>query len=95
MDGLDFNQLPFSSKVRICWGFFWRGFAITIGSSLCGFLLGAVVGFVFGFLGMSKGAITVIGGVCGVVVGLAFVYIYVRWLLGSRIGNYRLALVEA
>jgi hypothetical protein len=94
MNALDIKVLPFSSKARICWGFFWRSIVIAIGSALSGALLGAIAGFALAFLGVTKG-IAVVGGILGAVCGAFFLYLLVRWLLTSRIGNFRLVLVNA
>jgi len=94
MNPLDIKELPFSSKARICWGFFWRGIVITLGSTLCGALLGGVAGFILGFAGAPQAAAPV-GGLLGVVTGAFFIYLFLRWLLSSRLGNFRLLLVHA
>ena len=94
MTALDIKELPFSSKASICWGFFWRGIAITIGSALGGGVLGGLVGFILGLIGAAKGA-AVVGGILGLFVGAFFLYLFVRWLLSSRLGNFRLVLVDA
>ncbi len=36
-----------------------------------------------------------IGGLLGLLTGLFFFYLYVRWLLASRLGAFRLVLVLA
>jgi hypothetical protein len=103
MKTIDIRTLSFGAKVAICWSFFWRGSLIAIGSMLAGGVLGAVFGAVIGFgfaaAGLSlqsiKGVSQVVGGVLGLSAGLFFFYIYVRWLLGSRLGSYRLILVSA
>ena len=94
MNPLDIKELPFSSKARICWGFFWRGIVITLGSALCAGLLGGVAGFILGVAGLSKAA-PAVGGVLGLVSGAFFMYLFLRWLLSSSLGNFRLVLIHA
>ena len=94
MNPLDIKELPLSSKARICWGFMWRGIAMTIGSMLCGGLLGGIAGFGLALVGVPKAA-PVVGGILGAITGIFFIYLFVRWLLSSRIGSFRLALVHA
>ena len=94
MSPLNIKELPFSSKARICWGFLWRGIVITLGSALCGGLFGGVAGFILGLAGLPMAGPTV-GGVLGAICGAFFLYLFVRWLLSSRIGSFRLALVHA
>jgi hypothetical protein len=94
MNPLDIKELPLSSKARICWGFFWRGIVVTLGSTLCGGLLGGIVGFILGFAGTPKAA-PIVGGALGAVTAAFFMYLFVRWLLSSRLGDFRLVLVHA
>ncbi len=95
MNTLDIKELPFSSKARICWGFFWRGIVVTMGSALCAGLLGAIAGFILALIGATKASVTVVGGVLGTLSGLFFLYLLVRWLLSNRIGDFRLVLIHA
>ena len=94
MSPLTFTELPPSAKASICWSFFWRGILITIASSLTGAVLGGIAGVVLGLGGIPKAA-PAAGGLVGLVAGVLFVYLYVRWLLSSRLGQYRLLLVRA
>jgi len=95
MSTLNIKELPLLSKARICWGFFWRGIVATIGSALCGGLLGVIAGFILALIGAPRGAGVVVGGVLGTLSGLFFLYLLVRWLLSTRIGSYRLVLTHA
>lgn len=103
MKQVDFRKLGFAAKAGICWSFFWRGITITIGSMLLGGVLGAVFGFIFGMAGSAAGLPkhTVVnvaqggGFILGLAAGVFFLYVYIRWLLGSRLGAYRLILVSA
>ncbi len=95
MNTLDINDLSFSSKAQICWGFFWRGIAITIASTLCSALIGGITGVVLALIGAPKGAVTIIGGVLGLSCGMYFIYLLVLWLLTTRIGNFKLVLTHA
>ena len=45
--------------------------------------------------GIARSAIPMIGGLLGLLTGLFFFYLYVRWLLVSRLGAFRLVLVLA
>ena len=95
MNHLEIKTLPFSSKVSICWGFFWRGIVVTIGSAICGSLAGGVIGFIFAALGMPRSSVTVVAGLAGLTIGFFFLYVLVRWLLSSRLGQFRLVLISA
>ncbi len=93
MTPIDFKELTTLSQAGIVWGFFWRCIATALGSALCGALLGGIVGFVLGISGIARSAIPMIGGLLGLLTGLFFFYLYVRWLLASRLGAFRLVLV--
>jgi ABC-type phosphate/phosphonate transport system permease subunit len=95
MNTLEIKELPFSSKAQICWGVFWRGIAITIGSALVGGLLGGIAGFVLALIGAPRVSVTVVGGGLGVIAGAFSIYVYVRWLLSTRLGSFRLVLIHA
>src|SRR5687768_7422519 len=98
---LNIRNLGFGAKASLCWSFFWRGIVVTIGSMLAGgalgFLFGAAVALVSG-QGHSPSMAQVAqwgGAGLGFLSGAFFLYLYVRWLLGARLGSYRLVLVTA
>ena len=100
---VDIREIGFGAKVALCWSFFWRGFLVSVGSilaaGLAGGLLGGIVGFAFAFAGLSRqgiaGTSLVIGGAVGLATAFVSLYLFIRWLLGSRLGSYRLILVPA
>lgn len=95
MNPLEIKELPLPSKASICWGFFWRGISITLASTICGALIGGVLGFIFAMLGVPQSLGTMVSGIAGLVSGAFFLYFYVRWLLSTRLGGFRLVLVHA
>lgn len=95
MNSLDIKTLPFSSKAALTWSFFWRGLVVGIASSLVGGLLGFVLGFAMAVARCPIQAIQIMCGLAGLVGGCFFLYLYVRWLLSSRLGAFRLKLVPA
>jgi hypothetical protein len=84
------------------WGFFWRGLiysiACILGGAVVGGIVGAIIGGVMGATGASGPAITrvtqVIGFLLGMTVGLVGLRFYIAWLLRSRYGKLRLAVVR-
>lgn len=95
MNKLDIKALSLSSKAHICWGFFWRGMVITLGSLLFSALLGGVIGAVCAVFGFSAPLTSALGGLMGALSGAVLLYFYVRWLLSARLGQFRLVLVHA
>ena len=92
---IDVRSLPFTSKAGLMWSFFWRGIMVTIASSVAGGLVGGLTGFVMGLARLPIEMIQVAGGIAGIAVGCFFFYLYVQWLLTSRLGAFRLQLVRA
>lgn len=95
MNHLEIKTLPFSSKASICWSIFWRGIIVTIGSAMCGGLVGGIIGFISAVLGMPRSSVTFVAGLSGLVIGFFFLYVLVSWLLSSRLGHFRLVLISA
>lgn len=103
MNRLQITRLPLAAKFQIAWSFMWRGVAITVASMMCGGIVGGIFGGVFGFGSSLAGVsvatampvLQVVGGIMGLMIGLFFVYVYVRWMLSSRLGKFRLILVLA
>ena len=94
MTGLKFSELAPGSRLALWWSFLWRSFIIALGSTVCGALLGGVAGFILAIAGM-RGGVAIVGMILGGVCGCAFVYLYVYWLLSSRLGKFRLIIVRA
>ncbi|WP_394562061.1 hypothetical protein [Aquipseudomonas alcaligenes] len=96
------KELSLQETLRILWGFLWRGLTISVASVLAGGILGAIFGFIVGLIvAMSGGSRETIesiagigGGVLGLISGIFFFYIYIRWLLSAQFGKYKLALLE-
>lgn len=95
MNPVNFQTVPTLAKFGVCWSFFWRAIVITIGSTIGGAVLGAAVGAVAAIAGLPREASPVAGGIVGLCVGFGFIYLYVLWLLSSRVGRFRLQLVAA
>jgi len=95
MTKLDIKALSLSSKASICWGFFWRGMVVTLGSLVCSALLAGVIGAICAVFGFSASVTSALGSLVGALSGAVFLYFYVRWLLSARLGRFRLVLVHA
>lgn len=98
-----FDELQGNDKLRVVWGFFWRGIVVGVLSALGGGILGGVLGFVLGLLGHLAGwsveTIRTWGGIvglfAGLFVGLGMLWLYVRWLFRAKWSGYQLRLVRA
>jgi ABC-type amino acid transport system permease subunit len=102
MTGLKMRELPLRSQLALWWSFVWRGAVVTLGSTVLGGILGAVFGTVMGIVGSMHGIpttetvrISQIGGsILGGCGGLLLSYVFLRWLLSTRLGQFRLLLVH-
>lgn len=94
MGVVDVGSLPFSAKAAVTWSFFWRALLIGLGSSLTAGLAGFVIGFVCAVAGLPIEFIQIFGLLAGLIVGFFFFYLYIQWLLSTRLGTYRLQLVR-
>jgi hypothetical protein len=76
--------------ISVWWLLAWRGLLGAV-------LIGAVVGFIIGFIGalahVSQETITLLSSIAGALVGLAWAIMVVRMALRKRYGEFRLALV--
>jgi hypothetical protein len=102
MSDCDFESLARRESITLMWGFCWR--ALSIGAIV--FTCGAVIGFIFGFVvGMILSAvgldviqykllIQIPVGLFGLTIGFCSYYYYIRWLLRSQIGSFRLRLIR-
>ena len=104
MNTIDYKTLALREKALICFSFFWRGLAITIGSIISAAAIGGVLGFIVGVLASVAGLAQapemasfarMMGFCTGVAISLYFISLYVHWLLTRRLGSYRLLLVRA
>mgnify|MGYP006146705927 CR=1 FL=1 len=95
---VDFQSLPLSKRLHIAWGFFWRGMLTTLGSSLCGWLSGVLVGFFLTVplmrFGMDPKISSYVAAAVGMIIGTAFFWAWVVWMFQSRLGGFKLALVR-
>jgi membrane associated rhomboid family serine protease len=95
MNIIQIEDLPFASKARITWGFLWRTLVIAVGSSICGGIIGGIAGLIIGLLGLPAGSAGITGGILGAIIGFYFLYLLLRWVLKSQIGNYKFVLTQA
>jgi len=95
MTSINIKDLSFQEKLSITWSFVWRGFFITMLSSLLGAFAGFIVGFVLTLLQIPAGVIAVMAGLIGFSVGMFSIYVYVQWLLAAKLGAFKLILTRA
>jgi hypothetical protein len=79
-----------SRALRVWWLIMWRGI---VGASLIGAVAGFVLGFVGTVAGMPPAAITLASGVLGAIIGLVWMIVVVRMALRKQYGEFRIALV--
>lgn len=99
---LRFEDLSGRERLAITWAFWWRGLVVTacstVGGGIAGYFVVAlwqVLCHAFGIVLAPETAMTVaktIGGAGGLVVGLFFLWLYMRWLFATRLAGFRLRL---
>jgi len=102
MNEVRIKELQTADILKIWWGFLWKALVISLGSMLSGAVAGAIFGAIVGVIvtlsGGSQETISNIakigGGILGLGIGMYFFYIYLCWLLKSKFGNFRLALIK-
>jgi hypothetical protein len=101
MNEISIENLEISNIIKIWWGFMWRAILTTIGSMLVGGALGWLFGVITGFIGSlidgTQEMVVIIataGGILGLISGIYSFYLYLRWLLTSKFGNYKLVLID-
>lgn len=101
MSVVDFDALDRGARLRVVWGFFWRNSVTTAISMAIAFLVGTVVGYVGALvlailgvpIGQSAPVLGVLSAIVGIGAGAIMYWVYVDWLLSSKLGRYRLCLV--
>lgn len=97
-----FAEISRAAQLRVIWGFLWRGLLLSLASLIVSMIIGFIVGFVAA-IGLSVAGLEVeeytfilrvVGFFLGLAVGLCFSVLYVVWMFASRLGSFRLALVD-
>jgi hypothetical protein len=97
------RNIEWRDQAGLYWSFLWRLLAATAASLGLAAIIGNFGGIVFNILGAMKGLerhvmempILLTGGLVGTLVAVVLFYFLLRWLLKSKLGQYRLVLVEA
>src|SRR4051812_38281971 len=97
------RNLDWRERVGVFWSFLWRALTAAAGTVIVagtfGIFSGTVVNIAGAMMGMNKYAVDmpmqIIGGLTGALVGVLSLYILLRWLLRTKLGQYRLVLVDA
>ena len=103
MEACDLKELKDKDWLALTWGFIWRSFLVSLLSVALGAALGFLFSLGFGKLLESMGRnvedyrlmLQVLGVTEGLLLGFASTYFYIKWLLKSKIGGFRLQLVRA
>lgn len=103
MNEISIKQIARSDKWKLIRGIAWRGLIVVICSNIAGIILANVIGNLVGAHLAEQGqmpspdlvtALSVLGLLLSIVIGVVFFYLYVRWLLVAKLGNYRMVLVR-
>jgi hypothetical protein len=99
---LRFEELSRRERIAVTWAFWWRGLLVAVGSGVGGGITGYVLIALWQSIRDAFGIVLapesimpvakVIGGAGGLLVGLLFLWLYMRWLFGTRLAGFRLRL---
>jgi hypothetical protein len=99
---LQFEDLSGRERLALTWAFWWRGLIVSAcsmaGGGIAGYLLVTlwqVLRHAFGIVVAPDMVMPIgktIGGAGGLIVGLFFLGLYIRWLFGARLAGFRLRL---
>lgn len=95
MNKQEITTLPFSAKIAISWSFLWRSVVVGLAAGVCSTVAGGILGFVFALVGMPRSSVPIAAGLVGLLIGFLFLYVFIRWLLSSHLGRFKLVLVNA
>jgi hypothetical protein len=88
---VDIKQLPFSSKIQITWGVFWR---IAVVNLLVSVLAGFVGGFFGAIFSNYVGLAMMLALITGILMAFCGFYAFLRWIFASTIGRFRIVLIR-
>ncbi|MFA5353583.1 MAG: hypothetical protein WC291_05095 [Thermodesulfovibrionales bacterium] len=97
------SELAMAEKLRVMWGWFWRG-AIVSGSAIVfATIIAAIIGFAgtVGFIIMKVEKtiympfLQLVGFLIGLVTGFVSLFFLIRWLTKAKIGSYEFWLVRS
>lgn len=92
MNTINVSELSVSNKVKLTFGLVWRGLVVGLASMVISFPLGIIAGLLADLVGLPP---LVFAMPAGFGIGLVSYYYFIKWFVGTKIGNYKLLLVEA
>ncbi|MGA9335406.1 MAG: hypothetical protein WBV39_14095 [Rudaea sp.] len=100
--GISFENLASTDRWRFVCGFFWRSLCVALISMVGGAVAGGVIGFVTALIAHAFGKslsdvlllIRVLGGLAGLLVGFASLWLLIRWCFRVKWFGYRLRFVR-
>lgn len=97
---VDLDALPTQDQFTVYWGFLWRSLVMSLATFLVTFVLSMIAAVFLGLIGLVSGfgsdgfstSQKAVGVIAGIGAGLALTWHFLRWLLQSRMGRFRLLL---
>jgi len=81
--------------IHVWWAMTWRSLVMSLAGGVVGGVIGAVIGALAAVAGLRAAQVIIITLPVGVVIGLIGSLLAVKWLLRSKLGDFRLALVPS
>jgi ABC-type amino acid transport system permease subunit len=97
-----FDALAERDKWRFLWGFLWRSICATVVSFVASFVAGVIIGIVIAIVARVTGTPSadyiwttrIVGGICGLGVGLAVLWRLIQWYFRANWFGHRLVLLR-
>lgn len=103
MNLTSFNGLEPADHRRVLAGMLWRSILVVIAANISGVIVANLIGVALGYFMVDFGQpasqtqvvlLAVCAATVSILVSAAFVLMYVRWLMASRFGEYRLSFIR-
>jgi hypothetical protein len=81
--------------VHVWWALIWRNLVASLGAGVVGGLLGGIIGAVSALAGMRSSQVVFVTLPIGLAIGFVASLLGIKWLLRSKLGDFRIALVPS
>lgn len=97
---VDLDSIPSRDQIKVFWGYIWRSYVAWVASFVAALIVAVLAGILLGLFGPVAGIPKanlhktgqIIGFVLAILAGWYFTWHFVRWILKTHIGRYRLLL---
>ena len=88
-------EVTWGRVVHVWWAWFWRSLVASLGAGVAGGVIGGVAGAVLGLAGARPSQVVYVTIPIGLVIGFVASILTMKWLLTSKLGEFRISLVSS